>query len=83
VQKIEKRSVFPHLHKLLQLSALVCVALFLDFSAALTQSSQAPPIIITHVTVINPGSSSVQRDMTVIINGDRIISVSHWFIPPG
>jgi imidazolonepropionase-like amidohydrolase len=77
VQKIEKRSVCPHLDKLLRLSALVCVALFIDFAAALTQSSPAPPIIITNVTVINPGSSSVQRDMTVVIDGNRIVAVSH------
>jgi imidazolonepropionase-like amidohydrolase len=76
-RKIGKRSVCPHLLKLLQLSALICVALFLGFAATLTKSSTAPPIVITHVTVINPGSSSVQRDMTVIIDGNRIISVSH------
>jgi len=62
--------------KPVRLSALVCVVLFFAFAVAQTKSSTAPPIVITHVTVINPGSSSVQRDMTVIINGDRIISVS-------
>ena len=63
--------------RLPRLSALICLALFFAFAAALTKSSTAPPIIITHVTVINPGSSSVQRDMTVIIEGDHFVSVSH------
>jgi imidazolonepropionase-like amidohydrolase len=34
------------------------------------------PIAITRVTVINPGTSSVQANRTVIITGDRITSVS-------
>jgi imidazolonepropionase-like amidohydrolase len=33
-------------------------------------------IVIAHATVINPGTSSVRADQTVIIAGDRIISVS-------
>jgi len=32
--------------------------------------------VITHVTVINPGTSSVQTNRTVVIAGDRIVSVS-------
>jgi imidazolonepropionase-like amidohydrolase len=63
--------------KSFHLSALICVALLLCFAAARTKNSTTPPIIITHVTIINPGSSSVQPDMTVIIDGDRIISVAH------
>jgi len=45
---------------------------------ALGQSSPtAPgPIAFTHVTVINPGTSSVQANRTVVITGDRITSVS-------
>jgi imidazolonepropionase-like amidohydrolase len=34
------------------------------------------PILITHVTVINPGTNSVQRDTSVLIEGTRITSVS-------
>jgi hypothetical protein len=44
---------------------------------ALCQQPTAPrPVAITHVTVINPGTSSVQVDRTVVITGDRITSVS-------
>ena len=67
-------AVIPQVSRLF---ALTCFGLFLYCFAALTQSSPAPPIIITHVTVINPGSSSVQRDRAVVIDGNRIISVSN------
>ena len=40
------------------------------------QSTPPATITITHVTVINPGTSSVQSDRTVVITGDRITSVS-------
>ncbi len=54
--------------------------LFIAFSLLLTPFSTAQqkpaPIMITHVTVINPGTSSVQADQTVVITGDRITSVS-------
>jgi imidazolonepropionase-like amidohydrolase len=49
--------------------------------AAMIAFCQLPPpvpatIAITHVTVINPGASSVQANRTVVIAGDRIASVS-------
>jgi hypothetical protein len=41
------------------------------------QNEPAPaPIVITHATVINPSTSSVQANRTVVITGDRITSVS-------
>jgi imidazolonepropionase-like amidohydrolase len=40
------------------------------------QKTAATPIVITHVTVINPGTSSVLPNRTVVIIGDRIASVS-------
>ena len=41
------------------------------------QTKKAPvQIAITHVTVINPGTSSVRPDATVVITGDRITGVS-------
>lgn len=49
------------------------------------QTEKGPPqIAITHVTVINPGTSSVLPDMTVVITGDRITAVSSaaGFSPP-
>ncbi len=44
----------------------------------------AAPIVIAHATVINPGTSSVQANRTVVITGDRITSVSDAakFQPP-
>jgi len=45
--------------------------------AGVTAFCQQPtPIAITHVTVINPGTSSIQANRTVVISGDRITSVS-------
>src|SRR5215469_4086695 len=43
-----------------------------------------PPIVITHATVINPGTSSVQANRTIVITGDHITSVSDTakFQPP-
>jgi imidazolonepropionase-like amidohydrolase len=41
-----------------------------------TAQTQPAHIVITHVTVINPSTSSVQPDTTVIITGDRIVAVS-------
>src|SRR6266849_3169659 len=47
---------------------------------------QSPPvpIVITHAVVINPGTSSVQENRTVVITGDHITSVSDTakFQPP-
>ncbi len=44
--------------------------------AAMTALGQQAPIAITHVTVINPGTSSVEANRSVVITGDRITSVS-------
>jgi imidazolonepropionase-like amidohydrolase len=41
------------------------------------QNKPAPaPIVIAHATVINPSTSSVQANRTVVITGDHITSVS-------
>jgi imidazolonepropionase-like amidohydrolase len=59
---------------------LVFSLLWLETMPAFCQ----PAIVIAHVTVINPGTSSVQRDRTVVINSDRITAVSDSgkFQPP-
>ena len=45
--------------------------------AKTAQHSNAPaPIVITHVTVINPGTSSVRVNRTVVVTGDHITSVT-------
>ena len=50
----------------------------LSARTSVAQNSPAPvSIVITHVTVINPGTSSVQANQTVVIAGDYIISVSN------
>src|SRR5262249_44278484 len=60
------------------LAALV-VAIFLSASTAIaqTQTKATPPapIAISHVTLINPATSSVEQDATVIINGDHVDAV--------
>jgi imidazolonepropionase-like amidohydrolase len=44
---------------------------------SIAQDNPAPgPTVITHATVVNPGTSSVQRNRTVVITGDRITAVS-------
>src|SRR5712675_3321677 len=61
-------------HRILMLFSL---ALSLA-SAALAQTPSHPrQIVIVHVTVINPGSASVQPDSIVVINANRITFVSH------
>ncbi len=51
---------------------LVAMLTFCPASA----SVGAAQIAITHVTVINPGTSSVQANQTLVINGDLITSVA-------
>lgn len=59
----------------------ISIGLLIAVSALLTSEIPAQPqpgpvqIAITHVTVINPGTSSVQPNRTVVITGDRITSV--------
>jgi imidazolonepropionase-like amidohydrolase len=59
----------------------ISIGLLIAVSALLTPEISAQPqpspvqIAITHVTVINPGTSSVQPNRTVVITGDRITSV--------
>jgi hypothetical protein len=56
------------------LLASVCL-LFALHTAAQTEKAPAQ-IVITHVTVINPGTSSMRPDATVVITGDRITAIS-------
>lgn len=64
--------IFSFLRHLLLVSFCLLFAL-----SALAQSEKIPEqIVISHVTVINPGTSSVQPDTTVVITGDRITAVS-------
>ena len=64
------------------------LSLVLPFAAlpSLTSAQVTPaqPIIITHVTVINPATSSVEPDRTVIVTGEQITAVvdaAHFRVP--
>src|SRR5436305_6794836 len=58
-----------------QLFMLIALCLLVT-PACNAQHKPASPIVITHVTVINPGTSSVHADQAVVITGDHITSVS-------
>ena len=61
---------------------LALFALSLASGAPAQTVHQPRQIVIAHVTVINPGSASVQPDSIVVINGDRITFVSHSAVVP-
>ncbi len=58
--------------------SLLLTWLLLLFASFLRAQSQpaAPQIVITHVTIINPGTSSVQPDTTVVIDDGCITVLS-------
>jgi hypothetical protein len=59
-----------------QLPMVALCLLIASFSVA--ENRPVPsPIVIVHVTVINPGTSSVLTDQAVVIAGDRITTVSN------
>ena len=46
-------------------------------SFSMAESNLVPPTaVITHVTVINPGTSSIRKDQTVVIGGEHIVAVT-------
>src|SRR5262245_54748261 len=46
-------------------------------SLGMAQSNLEPPTaVITHVTVINPGTSSIRKDQTIVIAGGHIVAVT-------
>ena len=55
---------------------LALLALLLPPFSTAQQKHAIPPIVITHVTVINPGTSSVQANRTVVIRLNRITEVA-------
>src|SRR5215469_9054141 len=58
------------------LSEVIAFCLLLMPVSSAQSESAPPPIVITHAIVINPGTSSVQANRTIVITGDRIASVS-------
>jgi imidazolonepropionase-like amidohydrolase len=68
----------------LRFPLLISFCLLLASHATTRTRTPSAQIAITHVTVINPGTSSVQPDSTVVITGDRVTAVSGaaHFQPP-
>jgi amidohydrolase family protein len=64
------------LWKSLRAALLLSVCLLFALGATAQTENVPAQIVITHVTVINPGTSSVLPDTTVVITGDRITAVS-------
>ena len=59
------------------LASLRVWALLLAATASLAAETKSPPsLVIVHVSVIDPATSSVQTERTVVIRGNRIVSVS-------
>jgi hypothetical protein len=56
-----------------------CVRVVVSFIVAfmLARGGWATDLAISHVAVIDPSDGSLASDMTVIIRGDRILSVAH------
>ena len=57
------------------LLATVLIAASGSVASAQTSTPPPAPIAISHVTLINPATSSVEHDATVIIEGDHIATV--------
>jgi imidazolonepropionase-like amidohydrolase len=51
------------------------ISIFIGGASAQNQGAPSGPIAISHVTLINPATSSVEHDATVIIEGDHIGTV--------
>jgi imidazolonepropionase-like amidohydrolase len=66
----------------MRILAMFWLSAVIAFCLLLTPLSTAQPkpapalIVIAHTTVINPGTSSVQTNRTIVITGDHITSVS-------
>jgi imidazolonepropionase-like amidohydrolase len=61
---------------MLWLSGVIAFCPLLKPVSTAQQRPASAPIVITHATVINPGTSSVQANRTAVITGDHITSVS-------
>ena len=55
---------------------MLSIGLLFAYCARAQTEKLPQQIVITHVTVIDPGTSSVRPDVTVVITGDRITAVS-------
>src|SRR6266851_6687384 len=75
--RLSRMTSIPH-------GIMLTIALALSFASATFPQTKPQPkqIAIAHVTVINPGTASVQPDSIVVINADRITFVSHSVAVP-
>jgi len=55
---------------------LALITLHLLLTKDSTEDHESAPTVITHATIINPGTSSVQENRAVVITGDHISSIS-------
>ena len=55
---------------------LALITLHLLLTTVSTEEHESAPTVIAHATIINPGTSSVQENRTVVITGDHISSIS-------
>ncbi|HEX4427155.1 MAG TPA: amidohydrolase family protein [Terriglobales bacterium] len=65
-----------HIFSSLRRLPLIAILLLLTAFATAENKESTIPTVIVHVTVINPGMSSVLADQAVVIVGHRITSVS-------
>jgi imidazolonepropionase-like amidohydrolase len=65
-----------HILAAVRLSGVMALCLLLTRVSTARQNRTPGPIVITHATVINPGTSSVEANRTVVITGNHITSVS-------
>jgi len=67
-----------------RLSRVIAFCLLLTPVITTRYEPEPAPIVITHATVINPGTSSVRPNLKVVVTGGRIASVSDAakFQPP-
>src|ERR1700759_2160569 len=66
---------FPAKLTTLVVALAVAVTISIGIAYAQNQDASPAPIAISHVTLINPATSSVEHDATVIIEGDHIGTV--------
>src|ERR1041385_2573785 len=73
------RSNLPVMRTLASFRKKLCfpALLLLLSSLGTAESNLVPPTaVITHVTVINPGTSSIRKDQSVVIGGEHIVAVT-------
>ncbi len=76
-QRVAQSSGLKAFRPLFRSCSLIFLCLLLATHANTQAKPARAPIVITHVTIINPGTSSVTPDATVIITRTKITAVSN------